>query len=104
MRDVGGRPSRSTHVRLITLDHIDRRSYAAKRTLELIATLESEKGGSDTISEGVRQLCQRVALLSAIIEDFEARYLSGGATVSDAGQASGRLPMPGSTPRILQAG
>jgi hypothetical protein len=36
-----------------------------------------EKGGTDNLTEGTRQLCQRAALLSAITEDLETRWLSG---------------------------
>jgi hypothetical protein len=43
--------------------------------LALIPTLESEHGTD--ITEGVRQLCQRAALLAAIVEDFETRWLAG---------------------------
>jgi hypothetical protein len=72
------RPSRAVHVRLITLDHVDRRSYASKRVFELIMTLESEHGGSASVTEGTKQLCQRAALLGVILEDFESRWLNGG--------------------------
>jgi hypothetical protein len=77
MRKRGPRPSQAKKTRMITLDHIDRRTNSSRRALELISTLESERGGSDTITEGVRQLCQRVALLSVILEDFESRFIGG---------------------------
>jgi hypothetical protein len=50
-----------------------RRSRTANETL---TKFETEKGGSDTITEGVRQLCQRAALLGVILEDFESRYMN----------------------------
>jgi hypothetical protein len=71
------RPSRSVRTRLITLDHLDRRTYASRRALELISALENERGGPDQVTEGVRQLCQRTAILAAILEDFETRWVNG---------------------------
>jgi hypothetical protein len=79
IRKRGERPSRSDRVRLITLRHLDGRTFAASRASQLIMTLEREYSVSDTasVSEGVRQLCQRGAVLGAILEDFEARWISG---------------------------
>jgi hypothetical protein len=61
----------------LTLQHLDRRSEASKRAHQLIEMLEFERGGADHITEGVRQLCQRAAVLGAVIEDFEARWING---------------------------
>jgi hypothetical protein len=72
-----GRKSRSDRTRLITLDHIDRRTLACRRALELIEALENERGGPDQITEGQRQLCQRAGVLAAILEDHESRWIDG---------------------------
>ena len=64
-------------MRLLTLDHIDGRTAAAKRARELIASIESDLGGADRLSEGSRQLVQRAALLGTYIENCEAQWLAG---------------------------
>jgi hypothetical protein len=61
----------------ITLGHIDQRSEAWKRARQLIETLELERGGPDHITEGMRQLVQRAAVLSAVIENMEAMWVAG---------------------------
>jgi hypothetical protein len=62
---------------LMTLGHIDQRSEAWRRAHQLIETLEFERGGPDRISESMRQLVQRAAVLSAVIEDMEAKWVAG---------------------------
>jgi hypothetical protein len=62
---------------LLTLGHIDQRSEAWKRANQLIATLENERGGAEHITEAMRQLVQRAAVLSAVIEDQEAHWVAG---------------------------
>jgi hypothetical protein len=37
----------------------------------------SDLGGEDRLSEGERQLVQRAALIGAIVEDFETRWVAG---------------------------
>jgi hypothetical protein len=64
-------------MRLITLDHIDGRTAAAKRARELMATIEADLGGADRLSEGSRQLVQRAAVLGTFIENCEAMWLAG---------------------------
>lgn len=71
------RPSQASRERLITLDHLDRRTHASRRAFELIEMLENERGGADHLTEAVRQLCQRAAVLAAIIEDHETRWIAG---------------------------
>ncbi len=83
-------------MRLITLRHIDGRTLAASRARELIAALELEKGGTDNITEGQRQLCQRAAILGAILEDHEARWIAG-----EPIDLSGYLTAVGAQRRVL---
>jgi hypothetical protein len=70
---------RGGKLRLKTLDHIDKRTMAAIRTRELIAAIENDLGGTEHLTECTKQLVQRAALLSALIESNEAAWLSGNA-------------------------
>jgi len=64
-------------VKLLTLDRLDGRTTAAKRTAALIAALERDVGGDPTTAQ--RQLIVRAALTAAMLEDLEARWLQGAA-------------------------
>ena len=64
-------------MRLLTLDHIDGRTAAAKRARDLMESIEQDLGGADRLSEGSRQLVQRAAVLGTFIESCEASWLSG---------------------------
>jgi hypothetical protein len=66
-------------LRLKTLQALDGRTYAAKRATELIRTMEQEISGGDVavLTEGTKQLIQRAALLGALIENNETRWLAG---------------------------
>ena len=70
-------PKRSGKTRLLSLADIDRRTRAYQRTAELIASVESDLGGSAHLSTGERQIVQRAAVTGALIEDLEARWLRG---------------------------
>ncbi len=63
---------------LKTLSQLDQRCVAAKRVRQLVSTWENELGGADNMTESLRQLIQRGALLSVLIESSEAEWLSGG--------------------------
>ena len=67
----------SGKVRLLTLDDLDRRTAAARRARDLVADIEGDLGGRDHLSAAERQLVQRAAVLGAIIESEEVRWLSG---------------------------
>jgi hypothetical protein len=60
-------------VRLRSLDDLDNRTAAARRARELVADLESDLGGD--LSTAERELVKRAALLGAIVEDTEVRWL-----------------------------
>jgi hypothetical protein len=64
-------------VRLLTLDELDGRTSAARLVRELIASIENDLGGADALTEGQRQLVQRAAVLGAMIEDSETRWIGG---------------------------
>ena len=53
---------------LKTLSQLDQRCVAAKRVRQLVSTWENELGGADNMTESLRQLIQRGALLSVLIE------------------------------------
>jgi hypothetical protein len=61
--------------RLHTLEDLDGRTAAAAKAKELIAGLESDLGGSANITVGRRELCRHAALLGALVEDYEVRWL-----------------------------
>jgi hypothetical protein len=76
-RKAGLRPSQASRIRLVTFDHLDFRTQATQKAVALIAALEAEKGGTENITEGVRQLCTRAAVLGALCENFEVLWLAG---------------------------
>ena len=67
--------TRQGKVRLRSLDDLDNRTAAARRARDLVADLESDLGGGDRLSVGLRELVKRAAMLGAIVEDCEVRWL-----------------------------
>src|SRR5262245_61009818 len=67
-------PDRS---RLLTLDGLDKRTASYRETKRLIDEIETAIGGADDASPQERQMVQRAAVLGAIAQDFEAKYLLG---------------------------
>jgi hypothetical protein len=65
-------------VTLKTLSQIDLRTSAARRVHQLVGIWQEELGGVDNMTESLRQLIQRAALLSVLIEANEAEWLTGG--------------------------
>lgn len=65
--------TRQGKVRLRSLDDLDNRTAAARRARELVAELQSDLGGALTTAQ--RELVKRAALLGAIVEDHEVRWL-----------------------------
>jgi hypothetical protein len=61
--------------RLLTLDALDQRTAAAAAARQLIADLSADLGSD--LTAGEQQLVQRVALVGAIVADFEARWVAG---------------------------
>lgn len=70
-------PDTAGKVRLRSLNDLDGRTGAAKRTRALIAAIESDLGGADRLSAGEREIAQRAALVGAVLEDAETAWLSG---------------------------
>lgn len=69
--DSGDLPRRSPSLK--TLDDLDGRTRAAKLAHRLVTDLESDLGGD--LSTAQRELVKRAALLGAIVEDYEVRWL-----------------------------
>jgi hypothetical protein len=63
--------------RLLTLDDLDKRTRAAQRTFDLTDKLLAERGGAESTGELRKAITRGVALLTAMIEDAGARWLSG---------------------------
>jgi hypothetical protein len=68
---------RSEKLRLLSLHDLDRRTAAYRRTTALIEAIEADCGGSNQLSTGQRAIVQRIALMCALSEDLETRWLSG---------------------------
>jgi hypothetical protein len=64
-------------VKLLTLGDLDGRTNAAKAARGMIAGIESDLGGGDRLSTGERILAARAGVAAAMIEDAEAKWLSG---------------------------
>jgi hypothetical protein len=69
------RPAALAKVRLRSISDMDGRSAAYRQAMQLVSGLESDLGGSEAITAGARELVKRCALLSAICEDAEVRWL-----------------------------
>jgi hypothetical protein len=74
---VGMHGSPLPKVRLLTLEHLDGRTAAARLVRDLVAAMEEDLGGSDRLTAGQHQLVQRAAVLGAFIENCEARWIAG---------------------------
>jgi len=71
------RLARHGYVKFLTLADLDARSRAAAFAKNLVAEFEADLGGADNLTAALRQLTQRGAVLSAIAQDFETRFLLG---------------------------
>lgn len=67
----------SGKVRPLTLADIDRRTRAYQAAERLLGELVADLGGDANVTAGERELAQRAAVLGAMIEDIEARWLRG---------------------------
>jgi hypothetical protein len=66
-----------TKLRLLTFGDLDNRTASAQLVRSLVAAFVNDVGGPECVTEGIRQLIQRAAILGALIEDTEARWLRG---------------------------
>jgi hypothetical protein len=67
----------SPKLKLRTLDDLDQRTNAVRSARRLITDLENDLGGADVLSAGMRELVKRFALVGALCEDLEARWVQG---------------------------
>jgi hypothetical protein len=74
---AAAKPKDGTKSRYLTLSDLDSRTKAARRALTLRAGFLVDLGGSDNSSTAQTELAQRGAVLGAMLEDREAKYLSG---------------------------
>jgi hypothetical protein len=70
-------PKQSGKRRLLTLKDLDSRTRATKQALALRDGFLSDLGGADRVTVAQHELAQRGAILGAMIEDQEARWLRG---------------------------
>ena len=75
--DAKNRANKGGKVRLLSLSNLDRRTNAARNALALRDAFLADLGGEDRASTGHRELAQRGAILGAMLEDQEARWLRG---------------------------
>jgi len=76
------KPSRTTRSRItngstLHLGFVDGRTEAARRFRDVLVEITSDLGGSDTLSEGQRQLARRAAMMSVQCETLEAKSIAG---------------------------
>lgn len=72
-----GRAKSTGKAKLLTLQQLDGRTVAAKRTRQIITDLESDAGGADHLSTAERQIIVRAAILAAYLESQETAWLKG---------------------------
>lgn len=80
--DSAAKPSQSKpkgngKLQLLTLKDLDGRTSAAKHALELHRNLVNDLGGESNVTTAQAELCQRSAVLGAVLEDIEAKLLQG---------------------------
>jgi hypothetical protein len=63
--------------RLLTLDDLDRRTKAAQRAFDLHDRLVAERGGAESMSVLRYSMTRSVAVLSAMVEDMQVKWLRG---------------------------
>ena len=74
MTEEDGPPLKS---KLLTLDDLDGRTRAGQRAFEFHDRLVSERGGTESMGVLRYAMTRSVAVLSAMIEDAQARWLLG---------------------------
>jgi hypothetical protein len=71
----GRRQTRKGKARLLTLDALDARTAAYAAAKRLVSAISADLGND--LTAGERQLVQRVALVGAIVDDFETKWVAG---------------------------
>jgi len=75
-RDIA-RYGNDKECRLLTIKGLGYRSPAYRETKQLVAEIESALGGAEHLSPMERQMIQHGAVLGAIAQDMETKYLLG---------------------------
>lgn len=75
--EQGYTPDTGEKSRLLTFDHLDGRTLAMRKVRQVEAEIASDLGGPEGLSEAQRALARRAAVLSAVLEDAEARWALG---------------------------
>jgi hypothetical protein len=70
-------PKAGGRTRLLTLDALDQRTKAFQGVNKAIGAIEADLGGSAHLSHAERALVARCAVLTAMLADQEAAYLTG---------------------------
>ena len=71
------KPATGPKSRLLTLDDLDRRTKAAQRAFDLHDRLVAERGGAESMSVLRYSMTRSVAVLSAMVEDMQVKWLRG---------------------------
>ena len=71
------RPVTGPKSRLLTLDDLDRRTKAAQRAFDMHDRLVAERGGAESMSVLRYSMTRSVAVLSAMVEDLQVKWLRG---------------------------
>ena len=74
---AGYKPTAGPKSRLLTLDDLDRRTKAAQRAFDLHDRLVAERGGAESMSVLRYSMTRSVAVLSAMVEDLQVKWLRG---------------------------
>lgn len=65
-------------LKLVTMASLDGRTRAARTVRDLVASIETDLGGTDEVSAMQAQLVRRAAVLGALLESQEAGWAAGG--------------------------
>jgi len=73
----GAQAKSAGKVRLQSLEDLDRRTSAYRKTAELIERVEADLGGAERLSTAEQQIIRHAALTGAMLEDLGTRWLGG---------------------------
>jgi hypothetical protein len=76
-KDTRKRHDGPPKVRALTLDDLDRRTKAAQAAFEMQDRLVAERGGAEQMGVLRYEMTRTVAVLSAMIQDQQVRWLKG---------------------------
>jgi hypothetical protein len=93
---------RSMFPRTLDGQSIDARGQWSRRVRDLIASFTTDAGGDDTISEGLRSIIRRVALLQSQMERIESVWAIANGEASD-GSLETYMRMANTHRRLVEA-